>query len=63
MRRARWVTVLPVAPAAGCAGAGAPTTPTGGGPEGVAFTHGGHDLNLLAENRDVFFVPAGAYER
>jgi hypothetical protein len=31
--------------------------------EGVAFTHGGHDLNPLAENRDVFFVPAGAYER
>jgi hypothetical protein len=30
--------------------------------EGVAFTHGGHDLNLLAENRDVYFVPAGAYE-
>ena len=30
--------------------------------EGVAFTWGGHDLNLLAENRDVF-VPAGAYER
>jgi hypothetical protein len=31
--------------------------------EGVAFAYGGHDLNLLAENRDVFFVPAGAYER
>jgi hypothetical protein len=31
--------------------------------EGVAFGHGGHDLNLLAENRDVFFVPASAYER
>jgi hypothetical protein len=31
--------------------------------EGVAFTHGGHDLNLLAENRDVYFVPAAAYER
>jgi hypothetical protein len=31
--------------------------------EGVAFSDGGHDLNLLAENRDVFFVPAGAYER
>ena len=31
--------------------------------EGVAFGWGGHDLNLLAENRDVFFVPAGAYER
>jgi hypothetical protein len=31
--------------------------------EGVAFSWGGHDLNLLAENRDVFFVPAGAYER
>ena len=30
--------------------------------EGVAFAYGGHDLNLLAENRDVF-VPAGAYER
>jgi hypothetical protein len=31
--------------------------------EGVAFTYGGHDLTLLAGNRDVFFVPAGAYER
>jgi hypothetical protein len=30
--------------------------------EGVAFT-GGHDLALLAENRDVFLVPAAAYER
>ena len=40
---------------------------TGPGPgptnvEGVAFGWG-DDLNLLAENRDVFFVPAGAYER
>jgi hypothetical protein len=31
--------------------------------EGVAFGYGGHDLNLLAENRDVYFVPAAAYER
>jgi hypothetical protein len=31
--------------------------------EGVAFGYGGHDLNLLAESRDVFFVAAGAYER
>jgi hypothetical protein len=31
--------------------------------EGVAFAYGGHDLNLLAENRDVDFVPAAAYER
>jgi hypothetical protein len=31
--------------------------------EGVAFTYGGHDLNLLAEDRDVYFVPAAAYER
>jgi hypothetical protein len=31
--------------------------------EGVAFTWDSHDLNLLAENRDVFFVPAAAYER
>jgi hypothetical protein len=31
--------------------------------EGVAFTYGSHDLNLLAENRDVLFVPAAAYER
>ena len=31
--------------------------------EGVAFSYGGHDLNLLAENRDVYFVPATAYER
>jgi hypothetical protein len=30
---------------------------------GVAFGYGGHDLNLLAENRDVYFVPAAAYER
>jgi hypothetical protein len=31
--------------------------------EGVAFSYGGHDLNLLAESRDVYFVPASAYER
>jgi hypothetical protein len=31
--------------------------------EGVAFSYGGHDLNLLAENRDVYYVPAAAYER
>jgi hypothetical protein len=31
--------------------------------EGVAFGHDSHDLNLLAENRDVWFVPAAAYER
>jgi hypothetical protein len=30
--------------------------------EGVAFTWDSHDLNLLAENRDVYFVPATAYE-
>ena len=30
--------------------------------EGVAFTYDSHDLNLLAENRDVYFVPAAAYE-
>jgi hypothetical protein len=38
----------------------------GAGPtnvEGVAFADGGHDLHLLAENRDVLFVPAAAYER
>jgi hypothetical protein len=29
--------------------------------EGVAFAYGGHDLTLLAENRDVFLVPAAAY--
>jgi hypothetical protein len=29
--------------------------------EGVAFAYGGHDLTLLAENRDVFSVPAAAY--
>jgi hypothetical protein len=29
--------------------------------EGVAFGHGGHDLTLLAENRDVFAVPAATY--
>ena len=54
MRRGRWVAVLLVALVAGCAGTSV---------EGVAFGYGGHDLNLLAENRDVFFVPAGAYER
>jgi hypothetical protein len=37
--------------------------PGPGNVEGVAFGYGGHDLNLLAENRDVLFVPAGAYER
>jgi hypothetical protein len=26
--------------------------------EGVAFDYGSHDLTLLAENRDVFLVPA-----
>ena len=31
--------------------------------EGVAFGWDSHDLNLLAENRDVWFVPAAAYER
>ncbi len=31
--------------------------------EGVAFTYDSHDLNLLAENRDVFYVPAAAYEQ
>jgi hypothetical protein len=31
--------------------------------EGVAFGDGSHDLNLLAENRDVYYVPAAAYER
>jgi hypothetical protein len=30
--------------------------------EGVAFAYGSLDLNLLAENRDVYFVPAAAYE-
>jgi hypothetical protein len=30
--------------------------------EGVAFSWDSHDLNLLAENRDVYFVPAAAYE-
>jgi hypothetical protein len=39
------------------------TSPDPTNVEGVAFSWGGHDLNLLAENRDVFFVPAGAYER
>jgi hypothetical protein len=28
--------------------------------EGVAFGYGGHDLHLLAENRDVYYLPAGA---
>jgi hypothetical protein len=31
--------------------------------EGVAFGWDSHDLNLLAENRDVYFVPAAVYER
>jgi hypothetical protein len=30
--------------------------------EGVAFDYDSLDLNLLAENRDVYFVPAAAYE-
>jgi hypothetical protein len=29
----------------------------------VAFGWDSHDLNLLAENRDVYFVPASVYER
>ena len=41
--------------------------PRGGGKatnvEGVAFGWDSHDLNLLAENRDVYFVPASVYER
>ena len=31
--------------------------------EGIAFGWDSHDLNLLAENRDVYFVPAAVYER
>jgi hypothetical protein len=31
--------------------------------EGVAFDHDSQDLTLLAENRDLFFVPAAAYQR
>jgi len=31
--------------------------------EGVAFGYDSLDLHLLAENRDVYFVPASAYER
>ena len=31
--------------------------------EGVAFSYDSHDLNLLAENRDVYFAPAAVYER
>jgi hypothetical protein len=31
--------------------------------EGIAFGYGSHDLHLLAENRDVVFLPAGAYAR
>jgi|GEM_PF-2149313 len=31
--------------------------------EGVAFDYGTQDLTLLAENRDLFFVPAVAYQR
>jgi hypothetical protein len=30
--------------------------------EGVAFDHESQDLTLLAENRDLFFIPAGAYQ-
>jgi hypothetical protein len=30
--------------------------------EGVAFHHGSQDLVLLAENRDLFLVPAAAYQ-
>jgi hypothetical protein len=29
----------------------------------VAFGYDSLDLHLLAENRDAYFVPAGAYER
>jgi hypothetical protein len=31
------------------------------GGSGIAWDS--HDRNLLAENRDVFYVPAAAYER
>jgi hypothetical protein len=69
MRRGRWVAVLlatyryrfPDPPAWTVELAGQGPGPTS--VEGVAFGYGGHDLNLLAENRDVLFVPAGAYER
>jgi hypothetical protein len=47
MKRARW----------------SPTSATTTNVEGVAFAWDSHDLNLLAENRDVFFVPAAVYER
>jgi hypothetical protein len=30
--------------------------------EGVAFAHDSHDLTLLAENRDLFFVPVDVYQ-
>jgi hypothetical protein len=30
--------------------------------EGVAFLHDSQDLTLLAENRDLFFVPAASYQ-
>jgi hypothetical protein len=30
--------------------------------EGVGFSFGGHDLNLLAENRDVYWLPGSALE-
>jgi hypothetical protein len=31
--------------------------------EGVAFSYGSQDLTLLAENRNVYLVPVGAYQR
>jgi hypothetical protein len=37
------------------------TFPLGAGNvEGVAFGYGGHDLHLLAEDRDVYYLPAAA---
>jgi hypothetical protein len=31
--------------------------------EGVAFTYGSHDLNLLSEDREVYWVPGSRFER
>ncbi len=51
-RPPRWVLPL------GCM-----SCPTASQVEGAAFLDGTHDIGLLSESRDIWFVPASSYER
>jgi hypothetical protein len=42
---------------------GCMSCPTASQVEGVAFRFGTHDLDLLSESRDIWFVPASSYQR